>query len=113
MHELSVTEQLLNVVLDHARRASAHRVLKVNLVVGDLTSFVDESIQFYFDLLSKDTEAEKASLEISRIPARVRCQQCKHEYTPDTMDWFCPMCGGWVEKVLAGREFYVESIDVE
>jgi len=113
MHELSVTEQLLEIVLDHARKAKAKRVLKVNLVIGELTSFVGESIQFYFDMLSKETEAEGASLSISRIPAKATCRQCKMEFHPEGMDWFCPGCGGPTEEVLGGREFHVESIEVE
>jgi len=59
MHELSVTEEILKITLEHARRAKADRVLKVHLVVGDLTGFAGESIQFYFDLLSEGTEAER------------------------------------------------------
>jgi hydrogenase nickel incorporation protein HypA/HybF len=113
MHELSVTEELLKVVLEHARKASAKQVLKVNVVIGDLTGFVSESIQFYFDILSKGTEAEKASLEITRIPSRVRCHDCKKEFQPDGGDWRCPDCAGFIEEVLGGRELYVESIEVE
>ena len=113
MHELPVTEQLLAIVLEHGRRAKAQRIVNVNLVIGDLTSFVGESIQLYFDLLSKGTEAEKASLSISRIPARARCRQCKNEFEPEGMNWFCPRCGGIMEEVISGREFYVESIDIE
>jgi hydrogenase nickel incorporation protein HypA/HybF len=113
MHELSVTEQLLNVVLEHSRKANAKQVSKVNVVIGDLTGFVNESIQFYFDLLSKGTEAEKASLAITRIPSRVRCRDCKREFQPDGADWSCPHCGGLIEEVLGGRELYVESIEVE
>jgi hydrogenase nickel incorporation protein HypA/HybF len=113
MHELSVTEQIVNIVLEHTHQANAKRVLKVNLVIGELTSFAAESIQFYFDLLSKGTEAEKASLFISRIPARARCRDCKNEFHPDGTDWLCPHCGGLIEEVLGGREFYVESIEVE
>ena len=113
MHELSVTEQVLNVTLEHARQAKAQRVVKINLVIGELTSYVGESIQFYFDLLSKGTEAEKASLAIARIPSRVRCRDCKKEFQPDEGDWSCPHCGGFIEEVLGGRELYVESIEVE
>jgi hydrogenase nickel incorporation protein HypA/HybF len=113
MHELSVTEQLLNVVLEHARKVSAKQVLKVNVVIGDLTGFVNESIQFYFEILSRGTEAEKASLDITRIPNRVRCHDCKQEFQPDRGDWHCPDCGGSIEEVLGGRELYVESIEVE
>ena len=113
MHELSVTEQLLSITLEHADRANAKRVLKINLVIGDLTSFVGESIQFYFDLLSEGTKAEKASLSISRIPAKARCRQCQNEFIPEKMDWLCPRCGGLIGDVISGREFYVESIEVE
>ena len=113
MHELSVTESLLDITLEHARKAKAQRVLTVNLVIGDLSSFVGESIQFYFNILSKGTEAEKADLRISRIPARVRCKPCQHEFTPEGMNWLCPRCGGLIEEVISGREFYVESIEVE
>ncbi len=113
MHELSVTEQLLNITLDHARRANADRVLKVNLVIGDLTSFSSESVRFYFDMLSKGTKAENAFLSISRIPAKVRCTFCRNEFSPEAMNWLCPRCGGSIEDVISGREFYVESIEVE
>ena len=113
MHELPVTEQLLEIVLDHARKAEARRVLKVNLVIGELTRFVGESIQFYFDMLSKETEAEGASLSVIHIPAKATCRQCKMEFHPEGMDWSCPACGGPAEEVMGGREFHVESIEVE
>ncbi len=113
MHELPVTEQIIKVVLEHARQADAQRVAQVNLVIGDLTSFVDESIQFYFDLLARGTEAEGATLVIRRIPARVRCHSCQAEFAPDGVDWRCPHCGGLGGEVLAGRESYIESIEVE
>jgi hydrogenase nickel incorporation protein HypA/HybF len=113
MHELPVTEQIVEIVLDHARKAKAERVVKVNLIVGELTGFAGDSIQFYFDILSKGTEAEKATLSVSRIPAKARCLQCKNEFHPGGMDWLCPACGGPIEEVMGGREFYVESIEVE
>ncbi len=113
MHELSVTEQIVNIVLEHTHRANAKQVLKVNLVVGELSGFAAESIQFYFDTLSKGTEAERASLSISRVPAKARCRDCKNEFHPAGTEWLCPQCGGLIEEVLAGREFYVESIEVE
>ena len=113
MHELSVTEQLLAITLEHARKANAERVLAVHLVIGDLSSFVGESIQFYFNILSEGTKAEKASLSMTRIPARVRCKPCQHEFTPEGSNWLCPRCGGLIEEVISGREFYVESIEVE
>jgi hydrogenase nickel incorporation protein HypA/HybF len=113
MHELSVTEQLLNITLEHARKANAQRVLKIHVAIGDLTGFVGESIQFYLEVLSKGTPAENASLSITHVPARARCKQCQSEFTLRDTNWVCPQCGGLMDDILSGREFHVESIEVE
>ncbi len=113
MHELSITQNVLNIVIEHAKRAKAQRVKVINLVVGDLTGFVDDSIQFYFDMLSPDTLAEGAQLVIQRIPARVRCRACGEEFILRDFNWACPKCFAIGGDVLCGREFMVESIEVE
>ena len=113
MHELSITQNILDIVTEHAQRASARKVTAINLVVGDLTGFVDDSIQFYFDMLSPETLAAGARLVIRRFPARVRCRACGEEFGPKDLNWACPSCSALGGEVLAGREFTVESIEVE
>ena len=114
MHEMSVSESILGIVLRHAQRAGAQRVLGVNLVIGDLTGFIDESIQFYFDFLSRETLAEGARLHFERVAARVRCPGCGAEYEPPRSSlWACPQCCALGGEVTAGREFSVASIEVE
>lgn len=113
MHELSITRNVLDIVIEHAKRAKAKRVSAINLVVGDLTGFVDDSIQFYFDMLSPDTLAEGARLVIQRIPAKVRCRACGEEFTPQDFNWACPKCFAIGGDIICGREFMVESIEVE
>jgi hydrogenase nickel incorporation protein HypA/HybF len=114
MHELPVTQSILEIAQRHAKQAGAGRILVINLTIGDLTGFVDDSIQFYFDLLSKDTPAEGGRLAIERIAARARCHACGTEYEPpDSRIWACPQCGALGGEVIAGKEFYVASIEVE
>ena len=114
MHEMAVTESILEIVLRHARAANARRVLSVTLVIGELTGFVDDSIQFYFDFMSKDTPAQDARLIFERIQPRARCQECGSSYTPpNSRLWTCPECGALGGEVIAGREFSVASIEIE
>ena len=114
MHELSVTQSILDIALRHAERANARRILGINLVIGDLTGFVDDSIQFYFDFLSQETLAQGAQLNFERIAPRARCHACGAEYAPpDSRLWVCPECEALGGEVVAGREFSVASIEVE
>jgi hydrogenase nickel incorporation protein HypA/HybF len=114
MHEMAVTQSILDIVLRHAEQGGAQRVVAINLVIGDLAGFVDDSIQFYFDFLSRDTVAQGATLNFERVAARVRCYACTTEYAPDTTAlWLCPECGALGGEVIAGREFSVASIEVE
>jgi hydrogenase nickel incorporation protein HypA/HybF len=114
MHELAVTQSILDITLRHAEQAGAGRVLAVNLVIGELTGFVDDSIQFYFDFLSKETPAQGAQLNFERIAARVRCHACGAEYTPpNSRLWACPECEALGGEIFAGREFSVASIEIE
>jgi hydrogenase nickel incorporation protein HypA/HybF len=114
VHELAVTESILGIVLKHAEGAGARRVMAIHLTIGELTGFVDESIQFYFDFIGKDTLAEGATLTFNRVPARARCHQCGQEFEPDPgMLWTCPNCESIGGDVVAGREFFVDSIEVE
>jgi hydrogenase nickel incorporation protein HypA/HybF len=113
MHELSVTQGMLEIVLRHAQQAGAERITQIHLVIGDLSSIVDDSVQFYFDFISQDTIAEGAQLVFQRTPATFRCWDCGNTFTPNERDFTCPQCGGMRVEVVAGNEFRVESIEVE
>jgi hydrogenase nickel incorporation protein HypA/HybF len=113
MHELPITEGLLNLALKHANQAGAKRITQLNLVIGQLASVVDDSIQFYWDIISKDTIAEGARLEFRRVPAVLHCWNCEAEFSPNGRDYLCPQCGSARVKVIAGDDFLLESIDVD
>lgn len=114
MHELAVTQGILDVVLAAARANNARRVNAIDLVVGDLSSIVDDSVQFYFDMLSKGTPAEGAELRFRRQPAEATCWSCGYKFNVSVpLKPVCPACGSTQLHVSGGKEFYVESIDVD
>ena len=113
MHELAITKEILRIAVKHAERAGAERMTDINITIGDLSSAVDDSVQFYFDFLSPGTIAEGARLHFRRVAARLRCRECGTEFEPLGVDWRCPHCRSQGGEVIAGREFYIESIEVE
>lgn len=112
MHELAVTESILDIAKSHAAIAGAIQVTDIHIVVGQLSSIIDDSIQFYWDMIAKDTICEKAILHFERIPATLLCENCSSKYQLEKELTPCPTCGSNRVKILSGNEFRVDSIEI-
>ena len=110
MHELSVTQSVLDIVLQHAE---GRKVRQVNLVIGQFSSIVDDSVQFYWEIIARETSAAEAKLHFERIPGEMTCTGCGHVFHPGSETFLCPACESNAVRVSGGREFQVDSIDVE
>lgn len=114
MHELPITQNILQIALQYGVQSEASRITDLYLVIGQLSSVIDESIQFYWPIISKDTLAENARLHFKRIPARLECTQCGTVYgLEDGQLTTCPECDSSQIKIIAGQEFQLESIAIE
>lgn len=113
MHELAITENILNIVVDHAIQANASRVISLKLKIGQLSSFVDDSVQFCWNLLSQGTICAGAELQIVRIAAEFECLDCGQRFPFERELAPCPGCGGMRARLNAGEELEVSSIEIE
>lgn len=113
MHELSVTESILNIASEYAQNSGASRVTAINLVIGQLSSIVDDSVRFYWDLVAENSLCQGAALHFERIAAKLVCQDCGLEYNIPERLTPCPRCASFNTRVVSGEEFFVESIEIE
>lgn len=113
MHELAVTESILEIANRHAAAANATKITDIYVTLGQLSSIVDDSVQFYWDIISQATIAEGAVLHFNRVRARMRCDDCGAEF--EMLDQLapCPECASIHLKLIAGDEFWLESIEIE
>lgn len=113
MHELPVTESLLEISLKYAEEANATCIKDLYIVIGQLASIIDDSVQFYWDIISKNTIAEGATLHFKRIPTEFKCRDCNHLFSPSNNDFSCKLCGSTKIEIVRGREFFLEAIEIE
>jgi hydrogenase nickel incorporation protein HypA/HybF len=121
MHEFSVTQQIVQTVLEEARKHNAARVTSVHLVIGKLTFLGIDQIKFSFRLLAKGTIMEHSKLLIEQMEPTVSCGNCGYEgpakYMDDPSFHFaiptltCPKCGGQVT-IKLGRECTIKNIGI-
>ena len=112
MHEYPVTVRLVEIAEDAARQHGG-RVRGIDLVVGEDSGFVGESIQMYFDVVAEGTLCEGATLRIHGVRAKLRCEQCGAYFLRRPFSFTCPACGGEGRPSEVGKEFYVQSVDIE
>ena len=115
MHELQVTEQSLNVALDHAARERVDRILAIRLRVGELSDLEERWLQHYFDYLSRGTLAENARLEIEWAPIVLQCSGCAFRLEVRREELAAVQCGGCGEarwELVSGREYLVKNLEV-
>jgi hydrogenase nickel incorporation protein HypA/HybF len=113
MHELSLMQGVLNTVEESARKAGAVRVLAVRLTIGDMAEVVPDAMDFAFEALTPDTLCEGASLHMTSVVPRSRCSVCGKEFEHDRYHWACPSCDSLATELLAGREMYIDAIEIE
>ena len=108
MHELGIAMQVVETVTE---RAGAVRVRKVVLQIGALTAVLPDSLRFCFDLATKGTRAEGATLEIVERPGLARCRACGTNVELLRPFGRC-VCGGSDLDWLAGDELEISSMEV-
>jgi len=113
MHEQSIVEALLALALENAEKAKADKILRIYLVVGELSGVLEEAVDFYFSFLSRDTIAAEASLFFMHTPAQLRCRNCNTIFSPERLNLRCPNCKERQVEIIAGRELYIDSMEVE
>jgi hydrogenase nickel incorporation protein HypA/HybF len=113
MHELSITESLLQVALAAAEKHGAKKITRIRIVVGELSQVAPLSVQFYLDILGKGTVAEGAQLETTHVPLRAACEACGEQFAVAAYRFACPKCGAGDTTLVSGREMYLDSIEVE
>jgi hydrogenase nickel incorporation protein HypA/HybF len=112
MHEYPLVQSIIKTASASALENRAVRVKKISLVVGDGSGYVPDSIQMYFDILSKGTVCEGAEVAIRRVKPVMRCESCGREFERAPFSFDCPHCGGLGGPTEIGKELYIDEIEI-
>ncbi|MCM0756588.1 hydrogenase maturation nickel metallochaperone HypA [Desulfovibrio aminophilus] len=115
MHELSLVQSMMTIILEERDRHGLGKVSRVRLRNGALAGAVTEALTFAWEALTPGSELEGAELLVEEVPLRVRCGSCKAEFEPEDRHYMpCPQCGEFLgHEVLAGKELLIESIEAD
>jgi hydrogenase nickel incorporation protein HypA/HybF len=114
VHELTVAQSLLDLVLKTARDNAATTVVTARIRIGAGSCLNPDSLAFGFEALAAGTPAAGCRLEIEPFPAPVTCTACRWEGERlDMAELVCPRCQASPLRITGGRELTVGTITVE
>ncbi|MBI2953492.1 MAG: hydrogenase maturation nickel metallochaperone HypA [Chloroflexi bacterium] len=125
MHEFGITSRIVQAAAKAAEENGASKVLRVDLLIGQLTFLSIPQVKLAYDILVKGTPLEGSELAVEESEGLARCANCGHE-TPVQMRltedsnslpgplplFSCPECGSKVD-VVKGKECQITGIAIE
>ncbi|MEV0705062.1 hydrogenase maturation nickel metallochaperone HypA [Saccharopolyspora sp. NPDC050389] len=108
MHELGITQSIVDAVLDAVEEPT---IECVHLEIGRLSGVVPDAIRFCFELVADGTRLASARLDITEPAGRGECRSCGQEIDLAELIARCP-CGGVDITVLAGQELRIKAVEV-
>jgi|SRR5579859_7880936 len=114
MHEAATMQRVVHVILEALQQSGASRVTRVQLALGRSGHFTEEAAHQYFQIFTRDTPVEGASLAISWLPATFQCIACHHDFKSclPAEQVTCPECGDSTLEIEHQDICQVSAIDV-
>lgn len=111
MHEFSLIQGIIEIILDELPRHEISRVETVSLRIGEMRQVVPDALNFGFECLSKNTPLEGARLELEHVPVRASCHSCCHEFVIENWLQGCPKCSANNYQIISGKELEITSFE--
>lgn len=112
MHELSLAEEMLDIILQKARKEHFTKVTRVYLEIGQLSHVTPEAMRFCFEAVVKNSLVEGADLKIIETEGKGLCLSCGHINHIDALYSACEECGDFDMKVLEGDQVRIKNLEV-
>ncbi len=113
MHEMSLSEGVLQLIEQNARSQGFRRVMAVTLEIGELAGVDQEAMRFSFDAVTRGTLADRARLDIEPVPGEAWCMPCGQSVHIARRIDPCPDCGSHQLQVTGGNDMLLKSLEVE
>lgn len=112
MHELSIAQNVLEIVTEQCARDGYSKIDSVNLKIGRASGIMPDALIFAFDAIKSDSIANDAVMHIEEVPVTGLCNDCSSSFVvQEEYILNCPVCGSSSFKIMSGRE--MDIIDME
>ena len=112
MHEMSIAQNLLEIIREEMAKHDARVLKSIRLHIGQLSAVVPDTLSFCFDVMTSGTELEGAKLIMEVIPLRGVCKECKQAFEIRDYTFECTHCGSREINTISGQDLSIVEMEV-
>ena len=113
MHEVSIAEEIKDIVREKLKEHKAKKVTKIGLIIGEMTSIVPDALTFAFESVGRGTPMEHAEINMEHVKLKAKCTNCSKQFKVKDFEYVCSFCGSTRVKVTQGKEMIIKTIEME
>jgi len=110
---MAIAQSIIDLALATAKKAGAEKIVRVNVVAGELRGIVPMQLTFCFSVAAENTLACNAQLSLEITPVRARCRECEESFDVKEHLYMCPKCQSRDVQTISGTELKLRDIEVE
>ena len=108
MHELSITQEVVDAITGRLGDVPVHRV---RLEVGQLSGIVPDAMAFCFEIVTAGTSLEGAVLEFEQPAGTAGCRACGATFGTGEVLPLCDGCGSADVAVTGGTGLRILEVE--
>jgi hydrogenase nickel incorporation protein HypA/HybF len=112
MHEMSIAQNLLEIIREEMVKHDASVLKSIRLNIGQMSAIVPASLSFCFEIMTSGTELEGAELIMDIIPLRGVCKTCNEAFEIKDYVFECPHCCSREVDIISGQDLSIVEMEV-
>jgi len=113
MHELSVAQNIIEIIQQSVPEPEWNRVRVVHIKIGAVAGIVPDSLEFSFQAITAESALCNARMITEYIPFLVHCRTCNTDTENDDGFGICGKCGSADIQILSGTELQIKDIELD
>lgn len=113
MHELSIAQNIIEIVTNTFAKSNAQQINEIELEIGEFSGVELDALEFALETSLESTQFKNAEFFITTRQGRGNCNNCKSEFEMKTLYDTCPDCNSFDIDIVQGQELRVKSINVD
>ena len=112
MHELSIAENMLEIIESHRAEKGFKRCNSLTVRIGLLSAVDEQALRFAFEALTEGGPHQGAVLEVEKTFPQAKCS-CGCSFEVTDLLYTCPRCGAVTAELSGGDDLNIVQLEVD